>query len=278
MLEVDDWVPLNKSFSVHVVHFPRNYLTKVTAFPELPIQELDLSHNEIKSIEKKAFKELRELVYLDLSNNRLDSNAIHPDVFEGHYDPDEFEPLNKLRTLKLNNNNIHTLKSENFEHLPHLRTLSLAGNPFQVIDSQSEMAITSIRYLEVLDLSMMELGSIPTHLLHSPRALKTLNLTDNLLTEIPEALTFAKNLENLYLDNNLIPRLGTNHTKFTLMPTMQFLSVSYMPLLERVEHGAFSNLIGLKTLRLSENPKLNFIHADALSRQALPSQQQPHHN
>lgn len=129
------------------------------------------------------------------------------------------------------------------------------------------MAITSIRYLEVLDLSMMELGSIPTHLLHSPRGLKTLNLTDNLLTEIPEALTFAKNLENLYLDNNLIPRLGTNHTKFTLMPTMRFLSVSYMPLLERVEHGAFSNLIGLKTLRLSENPKLNFIHADALSRQ-----------
>ncbi|XP_059622322.1 leucine-rich repeat-containing protein 15-like [Phlebotomus argentipes] len=267
MLLAEDWTPLNKSFSVYVVHFTRNQLTKIPAFPELPIQELDFSHNEINTIEKRAFKELRNLVYLDLSNNRLDINSINPDVFEGHYDPDEYEPLNKLRTLKLDNNNIHALKSENFEHLPHLRSLSLAGNPFQVIDSQSEMAITSIRYLEFLDLSRMELSGIPPHLLHTPRALKTLNITDNLLTQIPDALVFAKNLENLYLDNNLIPSLGTNRTKFALMPNLQFLSLSSMPLLERVEAGAFSGLTGLKTLRMSENPKLYFIHGDAMSRQ-----------
>uniref|UniRef100_A0A1B0GJL0 LRRCT domain-containing protein n=1 Tax=Lutzomyia longipalpis TaxID=7200 RepID=A0A1B0GJL0_LUTLO len=265
MLNEDDWKPLNKSFTLRTVHFTRNDLTKIPAFPELPIEELDLSHNEISTIEKKAFKELRSLIYLDLSHNRLDSNAIHPDVFEGHYDPDEYEPLNKLRTLKLNDNNIHTLRSENFEHLPHLRELSLAGNPFQVIDSSSEMAITSVRYLEVLDLSRMEISKIPTHLFHSPRGLKTLNLTDNLMSEIPDALLFAKNLETLYLDNNLMTRLGTNHSKFAIMPTIKFLSVSYMPVLERIEHGAFSGLTGLKTLQMSMNPKLSFIHADALS-------------
>ncbi|GAB0099529.1 Leucine-rich repeat [Sergentomyia squamirostris] len=266
MLTADDWTPLNKSFVIQTVHFTRNQITKVIVFPELPIQELDLSHNEIQSIEKKAFKDLRELIYLDLSNNRLDAKAIFPDVFEGHYDPDEYEPLNKLRTLRLDNNNIHTLKSENFEHLPHLRTLSLAGNPFQVLDSQSEMAITSIHYLENLDLSRMELSSIPTHLFHAPRGLKTLNITDNLLTDIPNALVFAIKLESLYMDNNPIVRLGTNKTSFAFMPDMKFLSMSYMPQLERVERGAFSGLSGLTTLRMSENPRLSFIHADALSR------------
>lgn len=56
----------------------------------------------------------------------------------------------------------------------------------------------------------MELTSLPEHLLHSPRGLQVLNLTGNLLSEIPDALGFAVNLQYLSLDENPIVNFTTD--------------------------------------------------------------------
>lgn len=68
----------------------------------------------------------------------------------------------------------------------------------------------SLRHCEqqFLDLSYLELTEIPKSIFNYPRELNTLNLTGNLLTEIPEALQFAVNLQTLYLDENDIQYIG----------------------------------------------------------------------
>lgn len=74
-----------------------NELPKVTKFPNIPVKILDLSNNEIASIEKQAFIELQSMEELDLSYNKLTSEALSAEVFEGKYDPNEYEPLKSMK-------------------------------------------------------------------------------------------------------------------------------------------------------------------------------------
>lgn len=48
----------------------------------------------------------------------------------------------------------------------------------------------------------MELTKLPEHIFHTPRKLATLNLAGNLLKSLPDALTYAINLQTLTLDEN----------------------------------------------------------------------------
>lgn len=48
----------------------------------------------------------------------------------------------------------------------------------------------------------MELATLPEHIFHTPRKLVNLNLVGNLLKSLPDALTYAINLETLTLDEN----------------------------------------------------------------------------
>lgn len=121
----------------------------MTRFPQLPIKFLDLSHNAIALIEKRAFYDLEFLETLDLSYNKIDSTVLAPDVFEGHYDPTEYEPLKHLSVLKLDHNLLHSLKGNTFQSLEALEELYLNENPFKVIDKNTEIALSSIEKLRV---------------------------------------------------------------------------------------------------------------------------------
>lgn len=182
----------------------------MTQFPKLDIRVLSFQHNKIRKIVPRAFQNLTLLEKLDLSFNRLTSDILRPEVFEGHYDAHIFEPLQNVKWLSLSNNDLHTLNPDIFEHFPQLEILSLCHNPFKVIDTNSETAISNIPQLTVLDLSNAELRDLPEFIFNAPHKLRTLNLTGNLFGKLPEALRHAQNLIELNIDDNPIEHLGTN--------------------------------------------------------------------
>ena len=130
------------------VKFDSNEFIEITQFPELPLLRLSFRGNGLLVIEKAAFKFLKMLEYLDLSENRLNHESITASVFEGPFNEDDYEPI-PLKTLKLGYNKITSIDKDAFNHLPSLETLELNNNPLKVIDHQTAIAITSLRKLKV---------------------------------------------------------------------------------------------------------------------------------
>lgn len=174
----------------------------------MEIRSLSFRQNKIHHIEALAFFNLTSLERLDLSDNKLTIRALQKEIFEGHFDAHEYQPMKKLKWLNLINNELHALNPDVFDHLDHLETLLLGGNPFKIIDMNTASAISSLNTLKVLDLSLMELRTIPEHMLHAPRLLHTLNLTGNLFTVLPDALYFTPNLVQLNLNDNPFVHIG----------------------------------------------------------------------
>lgn len=150
LFTIDEWQMLNTTESpVDTVSFENNGIAEITPFPTLSIRHLSFRHNRIERIAKQTFKNLTLLEHLDLSFNQLTSNALVPEVFEGKYAPETYEPLKYLKTLNLGNNHLHTLDPDLFEHFPNLENLILESNAFMVMDHLSTQAISSISSLKV---------------------------------------------------------------------------------------------------------------------------------
>lgn len=267
-----DFEALNASMPLTNAFFRYNQIKNISAYPDVTIVNLDLSHNLISLIEKSAFAELRLLTQLDLSHNRLQSDMLTPEVFQGRYDAVEYEPLKKLKVLDLSYNDVHQLAPDLFEHMPVLEDLDLSNNPFMAIDSGTEIAISQIPKLKRLNLADTQLRKLPEHLFHSPRGLLEINLKGNLLDRIPDALVFAINVNVLILDENPIVRIGSKSSKFPVLTKLTRLSLSSMGSLERIENHGLSNLENLVELNITDNPRLNFIHSGSLSR---PGREEP---
>lgn len=266
LFNMSDWASLNESgVATETMILSRNGIPEVAQFPKFDVKVLDLSYNNISSIVKKAFFYLSDLEVLDLSHNMLTRKALIPEIFEGSYNPDEYLPMEKLRVLRLGNNELHSLDPDLFEHLPNLEELSLKENAFKIIDQSTEVAIGNIVSLRVLDLSYMELLEIPKRIFHSPQGLHYLNLTGNLLTTVPEALDYAINLKWLSLDENPIETIQGENV-FPEIKTLEYLSLSYITPLKVIGRGAFSKLEGLKELHICNNPELTHLHGEAFSR------------
>lgn len=260
------WQSLNATgFVANQLLLVSTGLQYVLSFPLMDVILLDLSHNDIVTIETKCFLNLTKLEVLDLSHNRLTTESLTPDIFDGRYAPYEYEPMEKLRVLRLGANQLHSLNEDLFEHLPALQQLSLELNPFKVIDHQSEIAIAGISSLVSLDLSYMQLEAIPQYLLHTPRGLQYLNLTGNLLSEVPQALSYAKALTWLSLDENPISSIVMGYD-FPLLKNLTFLSLCYMSELKVIGRGAFRGLESLQEIHITNNPHLSYLHGLSFAR------------
>ncbi|XP_011186492.2 leucine-rich repeat neuronal protein 1 isoform X2 [Zeugodacus cucurbitae] len=266
LFSVDEWKILqNGDVTFDVIKFEHNNITNLTGFPSYPVKRLYLGFNHIETIAKSAFANLTQLTKLDLSHNKLKVKQLDPDVFRGVYDVHDYLPLGKMIELDLGYNELHSLDPDVFEHLPNLETLILSGNTFQVVDHNAATAISGLISLKTLDMSFMELAELPDYLLHGPRDLETIILTGNLFDELPDDLHLAPNLRELVLDENPIGNL-TGDNVFPTLPYLTYLSMSYMPDLEEIGAGAFSELQNLTTLILASNPKLGRIDVNAFSK------------
>jgi hypothetical protein len=85
---------------------------------------LDLSFNQLSSIDVNAFRGLSKLSYLYLQNNKLTT-----------LNSQTFAPLSSLYYLNLSNNQISSLDKDIFRNLTNLRFLIANNNSLQTLDT-----------------------------------------------------------------------------------------------------------------------------------------------
>ncbi|KAJ1527653.1 hypothetical protein ONE63_007615 [Megalurothrips usitatus] len=261
----DDWARL--PFQPKTVLFEDNALAHVLPFARLDaLERLSLRHNHIAKIDDQAFWNLTDVVEIDLSHNHLTSEDLSPHIFRSHYAPENYEPLEKLRVLRIGSNALHTLNPDLFMHLPHMEELYLDSNPLKVIDHNTHIAITNVQSLKVLDLSRTMLKELPDHFLHTPRLLERLLLAANLFAEPPAGLEESHGLKYLDLSENLF----VNLTSIPPMANLTTLVISHSPNLTAVGKGAFARLPSLSELYLHSNHRLSSLHPLALAEDPKP--------
>ncbi|KAK0071345.1 hypothetical protein PV325_013070, partial [Microctonus aethiopoides] len=248
---------------IKVVNFEENSIIHIRKFPNIIINKLILRFNKIVRIDDKVFEQIRNLTELDLSHNHLTSDMLRPSIFQGRYNPNQWEPLPKLRVLNLGHNNLHTLNPDIFAHVPDIEVLILSGNPLDIIDHSSILALSSLYYLQELSLEYCNLQTLPDHLFHVHKmSLKKLYLNGNRLTILPSTLMDAKALEYLNLDGNTF-EVFDHVNAFPKLPMLKKLSLRALSRLIKIGSGAFSHLTALEELYLSECPRLQDINENA---------------
>ena len=253
------------------------------------LNSLDLSYNNIQSINVNAFIDLKCLNVLRLNNNvmlLLEDGAfngldnvrelwlstnmlkyIQQNVFHDMrnlyvlaldnnaletLDQKMFRNLFSLVSLFLNNNNIITLFEGTFSGLTNLNALSLFNNQLMKLDSS---LFSTISNLANLDIYGNFLRALPTTLLRGLHSLQFLNLGSNMISALPEELfSGLTNLQILYLFNNYIEFLPEN--LFHGMERLSVLNLSNNRLIS-IYKKTFEGLRSLSSLHLTQN---NLIH------------------
>ncbi|XP_078105321.1 extracellular matrix protein 2 isoform X4 [Sander vitreus] len=189
-----------------------NLLEAVPANLPPTLQELKISENRLRGINKHSFQDLSSLVILELEGNLLS---------EGNVDPLAFAPLKQLSYLRLGRNHFRTIPQglpisllelylENnlieeisetvFNQTHSLNVVSLRHNRLEE-NRIAPLAWINHRNLESIDLSHNHLYLVPSYL---PRSLVHLVLVGNNIERIP-GYVFAHmdpGLEYLYLSYN----------------------------------------------------------------------------
>lgn len=268
MFTVDEWAALNATKDDYeILKLDHNQFAKIDApFPTLrfPLKVIDFRHNKINEIVSNCFTNLNYLEEVDLAFNEITTENFKPEIFQGKYSPDEYEPLTSLKKLRLSYNLLHNLDSEMFEHTKHLQELLLDNNPFQIIHTNVLNAFSDIPQLQKLDMSRMELSSLPDDVFHPLRSLKVLKLDGNLFKTIPQALQYAINLRELSLNENPIVDLSAENA-MPALPKLEKLNMTYMGSLKVIGKGGLSGLESLTELQLSHNHHLSYIHPSAFT-------------
>ncbi|KAJ8916973.1 hypothetical protein NQ315_008373 [Exocentrus adspersus] len=137
----------------------------------LNLEELDLSHNKIKTMPDTSFHFLRRLKILELQDNIIE--IVHKGTFQGdiHYNLEQiylsfnnirqinqhtFVNLPRLEQLHLDDNTIESLERRSFMNLENIKRLNLKGNKIATISYE---AFQNLPELEDLDISYNKLKS-----------------------------------------------------------------------------------------------------------------------
>ncbi|KAK7102949.1 leucine-rich repeat neuronal protein 3-like [Littorina saxatilis] len=210
---------------------------------------LDLSGNNLRTLQHGSFSGLHSLDVLDLSDNNIKTVELHA-----------FGGLNHLSVLRLGHNELYELKRPWLLSMTSLGELYVQGNYISVIESRTFDKITSLLHLDLSDNALRRVSENGFLGLHH---VKVCNLSDNDFVTIPtKELRRLSSLDILLLDGIKITRLREGDFEDMAVSS---ISLSFLPKLTVVHKGAFSNMSQLRTLQLHDNPQLLFIHPHAFS-------------
>lgn len=230
------------------------------------VGSLDLSTNELKSINRGALENAKHLRALYLQNNEI--SQVHDGALKG---------LSSLRTLDLSGNQIVALPASLYQDCPDLRKLSLNNNRLTVISSRLLNPVTGLVVLDlsnnylatgcetcitkrsfrglsrlvVLNLSGNKISTVQPSLFEDLRNLQILDLSQNQIQLIPpDSFHGLNNLHTLKLSSNGIRSidLGSLDGIYTLN-TADFENNS----ITQIHHQAFANTTLLQDLNLYNN-------------------------
>lgn len=167
----------NTAASIETIDFSFNRIKQINldafqnGFYGLGVIHLNLSHNEIKILEKDTLKHLDELVVLDISWNEI--NMLMPKAFQ-HF--------RKLQHLDLSGNPIKMIDDDIFSNLIAVQHLNLSHTSLKQIHTEAFLALVK---LQTLDLSNNQLKNLdasvyPQHSEH----MRWLSIANNQLETI----------------------------------------------------------------------------------------------
>ncbi|XP_039673802.1 toll-like receptor 8 [Perca fluviatilis] len=228
-----------------------------TEFSLLPnLTYLDLSFNKIDLAYDYAFKELKKLQVLDLSNNDHYFKA-----FGVTHNLNFTKNLPALRVLNMSHNSISTLTTKQMysKSLTELQfTNNNLGTLWKERDGSYKMLFTNLTNLTILDISHNKIAKIPDNVYeYLPRNLTILRISHNLLTDfIWDKLKFFHQIQILDLGFNSLSNVtGINSN---VIHNLTFLDLSHN-LIFHLDNWFLKGAKSLMTLRLDYN-KLTIIN------------------
>ncbi|XP_078677212.1 uncharacterized protein LOC144913934 [Branchiostoma floridae x Branchiostoma belcheri] len=199
------------------------------------ISHLLLSYNHITSVNRSELLPYRNLIRLDLAENRIGF-------------VDSFPNLLQLQNLNLEKNKITEIHSGTFSNLPQLLELSLSTN--QISDIAAD-AFANLHWLKKLDLSSNQITIIQSDIFANLQVLKELFLNFNNITTIQSgAFATLTQLEVLWLCQNQITKIQFD--TFANVTKLYKLDLSYNQI-KAIQTGLFANLRSLEWLYLQSN-------------------------
>ncbi|XP_039484172.1 leucine-rich repeats and immunoglobulin-like domains protein 3 [Drosophila santomea] len=248
-----------------------NHITSISseALAALPLlRTLDLSRNQLHSIELNSFPKPNSLVHLILSFNEITNVNEH-----------SFAALNNLTDLELNNNRLSTLPIRVFKNLNRLKKLALNFNQLEInwstfrgLESMKNLQLKSnkiralqdgvfyvMHNIETIDLAMNQISSLSRQGLFNLTKLRHLNLSYNAISRIEvDTWEFTQSLEVLDLSNNAINEFKPQH--LDCLHRLKTLNLAHNRL-QYLQENTFDCVKNLEELNLRRN-RLSWIIED----------------
>ncbi|XP_060925605.1 extracellular matrix protein 2 [Limanda limanda] len=188
-----------------------NLLEAVPSALPPSLQELKISENKLRRIDENSFRDMSNLVILELEGNLLS---------EGNVDPLGFTPLVQLSYLRLGRNHFRTIP----QGLPaSLLELYLENN---LIEEISDSVLNQTRSLNVISLRHNRLDEtrIAPMAWINHRSIESIDLSNNQLYLVPSYL--PRSLVHLVLVGNNIERIP-GYVFAHMDPGLEYLYLSY---------------------------------------------------
>nr|QNL15330.1 toll-like receptor 24.2 [Littorina littorea] len=252
--------------SITVLDFSGNGLTEIndSSFFEnaTQLEYVDLSFNELRSINHSAFSSLRNLSVLLLNNNLYLDLTKHSDalfnlssvqvldvsnVYSGTFPSDLFhgKAMPSLHKLILNGADLRRCNASMFQQFPSLQYLHLAMNDMRYIVMEFN---DTFENLTILHLEQNDMYKFPRSCVNSSEGLvavsvypnlQELYVNDNRISSLTSEICFPK-LSKLLLSCNPIVNLLTNMFGEKRFPKLSMIYMENLEI-ELIESYAFNN-------------------------------------
>ncbi|XP_025419820.1 toll-like receptor Tollo [Sipha flava] len=209
------------------------------------LERLDLSYNNMAKLPEAVFCSLQNLVYLNLTRNRLR----HLELF--HFGSSGQQKCGAtLQVLDLSHNNFDSVNSQVFSHLSNLQELYLQGNVLSVI---GDHGFDGMSALSVLNVASNRLVNLAPELFADTRELREMYLQNNTINVLaPGLFNELSRLLVLDLSENQLTEEWVNAATFTGLVRLVLLSLSNNNI-TKLDATIFRDLFRLRSLRLDNN-------------------------
>jgi Leucine-rich repeat (LRR) protein len=207
------------------------------------LQRLDLGHNNMWTLPDEMLCPLKNLEYLNLTNNRLrDMTQLQLGLSKSCG--------RSLEVLDISANSIDNLPAGSFAGLIKLKELYVQKNKLKFI---TDYALEGLSALSVFDASDNQLNSLKPNLFFSTKAITEIHLHNNSISILPPSLfTTLSHLKLLDLSKNFLTSNSINSVTFKGLNRLAYLDLSFNKI-NKLERESFRDLQNLKVLRLNDN-------------------------
>ncbi|XP_065222753.1 protein toll-like [Planococcus citri] len=223
---------LKKNFD----HLPETVFNKIPTLVELQI----INNPALKSLPSGIFEQLKQLTNLNLSENNLSS-----------VDGNIFKSMPKLKELYLHNNKLVDLPGSAFSNLTELTKLTLHTNKIQTLNDGT---FDDLKQLQDLSLHENELLKVPEKPFINNSNLKSIRMEaafhENFTGLPSEFFANLKMLKLLYLDKNHLSHLPAG--LFRNLTSLRQLRLNFNKI-SQLDDKLFYDLVNLQQLYLRGN-------------------------